>query len=405
MKTKLLVASALAMVAVQANAGIGVIMRSDYYNNSKFTNTSNQDVPGVSTAAPTTARLNFTAPVSDATFYMGMNFRSYDTVGFTYLTGTGSGFTTETVAVKRGLTVDKFIENAYIQKPFGDFSLSVGKVEQNLGGYERESLLSGDEYMASLANGSTVGLVSYAGSQTTTVAAPENQSGIEIGYTITPEHKVAVQILNQTNSAEASLSGSSTSVGANLTKSTNKRSSYSLQYEGMFADKMVSTLLQYGVAAADTQTQNIGSPALTQLSAVINNTYMSASVKAKLPASWLVLAEYFANSQLADATGSKKDATTSAVITARMHEGMYQPILSYEASENKIQEDSANASSFKRTAYSGALEIVPKAGDAFRYHIAYNSFSDAYGAAGLANSTVTNNQMIVGIKYAGDILK
>jgi hypothetical protein len=397
MKMKILITTSMMMMAVQTQAAVNLVIRSDYYNNAKSTDTSNNDVQGVSVLAPTVARLDASTSVGDAKVYLGLNLRSFDTA-----TSTSIGGGSATGTVKRVMTVDKFVENLYIAKPLGDFTFSAGKLEMNAGGFERAKIVSGDTYMASLANGSTMGLVTFAGTATTVIYNPENQSGVELDYAFNPEHKLALQVSNETNSAEASASG--TTAGApTITKSTNKRNTIGAQYEGSFADKMAEVMLQYTAGVSDTYSQ--ASTGGTMSSTSTNQKYLSAGLKFNLPSDLVTTIEYFSNTSLSDTTAAKSDVTTSTTASIRYNHGMYQPILLLESSENKLAEDSATTGSFKRTAYSAALEIVPKSEEAFRYHVAYNGFSDKYGKAGLLNDTVTNSQIIVGLKYTGDLLK
>jgi hypothetical protein len=397
MTMKFLVAASMMMIATQSQAAINVVIRSDYYNLAKSTDTSNNDVQGLSVLAPTVARIDGSTSVGDAKVYLGLNLRSFDAMTSTSIVG---GSTTGTV--RRVMTVDRFVENLYIAKPHGNFTVSAGKLEMNAGGFERALIVTGDEYMASLANGSNMGLVNFAGTTTTTIYNPDNQSGVELAYAFTPEHSLAFQVTNQTNSADASTSGTTAGVPT-LTKSTNKRNTLGLQYEGSFADKMVETLLQYTVGAADTYTQSVAGG--TMSSSVVDQNYMSASLKFNLSNGLVTWFEYFSNSSLVQATGAKKNATTSTTAAIRYNHEMFQPMLSLESSENKLSDDSAATGSFKRTAYSAALEVIPVASENFRYHVAYNGFSDKYGKAGLANDTVSNTQIIVGLKYSGDLLK
>jgi len=281
--------------------------------------------------------------------------------------------------------------------------VSVGKLEANVGGFERRHIITGDTYMASLANGSTLGLISSLGTQSaTTYINPENSSGVEISYPM-GDHKIGFQVLNQTNAASASASGTTAGVPS-VTKANNKRHSMGLQYEGSFADGMVMPILSYMVGAADTVTYNGATGAATSSSGV-DQKFMNAGVKLNLPADIGLMAEYFKNTSKDDAANAKEDSTTSMVITARYKHPEIQPILSFESSENKIDEDSESTGSFKRTGISAAVEYTPKADENFRYHAAYNTITDKYGKPGLSNDSVTASQFIVGIKYSGDFLK
>jgi hypothetical protein len=80
--------------------------------------------------------------------------------------------------------------------------------------------------------------------------------------------------------------------------------------------------------------------------------------------------------------------------------GAWTPLLKYEMSTDKV----ADADNFKRTAFAVGVEMVPKAEDSFRYHIAYTSIADK-DWAGAGKEDMTQNMITVGFKYTGDIAK
>lgn len=372
---KLLAMTAMSLAASSAMAGVRLVVRSDYDNTPSYTAADNTDAPSSSVFVPEVARMYLSGMIGDATIDAGFNLRSFVV---------GNTATDASPSYQKVMTADKFVQNLTISKPMGDWAFSAGKMWMNVGGFERRAYYEGDTYITSLANGGQgahllggTAITASASSTTGAIVTPENMSGVAAAYNFSPNHKVEVQVANQTNS------------DSNLTGSANKRHTMGVAYWGSFADKMVQTYLSYTSGAADTTT--VGH----------EQTFLGVGLRLAPVENLNVDLEYLANSDK-NASTSKKDETTSTFIEARYKMGMWVPVLKYEMSTDK----SADADRFKRNAMALALEIVPKAEDAFRYHVAYTSVQDkdfAGSYAGLQNTT--KNMIVVGFKYAGDIAK
>ena len=118
-----------------------------------------------------------------------------------------------------------------------------------------------------------------------------------------------------------------------------------------------------------------------------------------------VLVEYFANqTKNTLVVGANADKITSIYALVDFAMDAWKPFLKVESSEYRKNDDGSNALSFKRTAYNVGVEMMPKANDAFRYHLAIASTADKYGTAGTKDS-VTWMQVMLGLKYSTDLLK
>ncbi|KHD88967.1 MAG: hypothetical protein OM95_05730 [Bdellovibrio sp. ArHS] len=363
---KLLVMAAVTVAATNAFAGVKLVVRSDYVNTPAYDAANGSEVAGTSLFQPNVARLYLTGMVGDATIDAGLNLRSF--VADTTFPG----------GAQKVMTVDKFVEHLTISKPMDNFTFTAGKMWMNVGGFERRAFYDGDTYLTSLANGGVGGRTAGAGTDSEgAVVTPENMSGVAAAYTITPDHKVEFQLANQTNS------------DSELLTSVNKRHTMGLAYWGSFADKMVQTYLSYTLGAADTTTTGH------------EQTFLGAGFRIAPMENLTVDLEYLANTDKENA-GDTKSETTSTFVEARYKMGMWVPVVKYEMATNKV----ADNDNFKRDAFAVALEVVPKAEDAFRYHVAYTSIKDKDFAGALAGSEdTTKNIITVGFKYVGDIVK
>lgn len=362
---KLLVLAAVTVAATNAFAGVKLVVRSDYVNTPAYDAANGVEVNSTSLFKPEVARLYLSGMIGDATVDAGLNLRSF-VVGQDVATNN-----------QKYMTVDKFVEHLTISKPMGDFTFQAGKMWMNVGGFERRAVYDGDTYLTSLANGGKGGRLAGAtiGSENDgTVVTPENMSGIGAAYTIAPEHKVEFQVANQTNS------------DSQLLTSNNRRHTMGLAYWGSFAEKMVQTYISYTLGAADTATENH------------EQTFLGAGFRIAPMENLNIDLEYLANTDKSSATDETAE-TTSTILEARYKMGAWTPLLKYEMSTDK---DVNGDDNFKRDAFSVGVEMVPKAEDAFRYHLAYTQIKDKDFAAG---DDTTQSMITVGFKYVGDIAK
>lgn len=355
----------MSLAAANAMAGVKLVVRSDYVNTPNYDDNAGTEVSGSSLFGPNVARLYLTGNVGDAVIDSGFNLRAF--------TPEMSGTT-----LHKNMTVDSFVDHLFIAKTYGAWTFAGGKLLTNVGGFEHRAAIDGDTYLISAANGGQAGKAGTADTfgATGTVVVPENISGISAAYAINENNKVEVQLLNQTNA---------TTVEAGAVAG-NKQNLVNTAYWGSFVDGMVKPYLNYAFGAADTST------------AGHEQTFWAAGIRLAPMANLGVDVEYISNTdKVTTGATSAKDETTSMLIEARYAMGSWVPVLKYENSNVK----DADADLFKRSAFAVALEFVPKAEDAFRYHVAYTNVSDDYDAA----DKVDYSTIIVGFKYSGDIAK
>ncbi|WP_413559680.1 hypothetical protein [Bdellovibrio sp. HCB209] len=394
MKKLLVIAATLA--ASSAFAGVKLEVRSDYVNTPDYDNASGTTIGGTSLFTPSVARLHLNGNVGEAVVESAWNLRSF-APQFAVSPYTGDA------DLSKSMTVDQFVDHLWAGKAMGAFMFKAGKLEVNTGGFERQKNLHGDTYLVSMANGGVGGTMVSGIPATPTftatgalIANPENSSGISAAYSITENHKLEAQVTNQVNS------GTWTSYGTVLTAGNNVRSAdrghtYGLNYLGSFAEKMVVLNLNYTTGTADTT--SIGQAGVGH-----ELSWMAASVRVAPMADLTVDIEYFDNKdKTSTATTTADNKTNATIIEARYNINGWIPVLKYEMSENKS--DAGNtAADFKRDAFAVGVEFVPKADEAFRYHVAYTSIKDKdFGVASMEDQT--KNMITVGFKYTGDMAK
>ncbi|UYL10189.1 hypothetical protein B9G69_006305 [Bdellovibrio sp. SKB1291214] len=392
---KKLLAIAATLAASSAFAGVKLEVRSDYVNTPDYkTVNGTTDIGGTSLFTPSVARLYLNGNVGEAVIESAWNLRSFAPE---FAVSPYSG----TSDLNKNMTVDKFVDHLWAGKAMGQWMFKAGKLETNTGGFEFQKSLHGDTYLVSMANRGVGGVIPSLGGATpyfiqtgALVANPENSSGVSAAYTLTENHKFEVQITNQYNGSTWTNYGTVNGTSTNV-RSSDRGHLYGLNYLGSFVDKMLVLNLNYTAGTGDVAP--IGG-------AMTGNQYefMAASLRVAPMADLTVDLEYFGNKDTVHSGATTTDLkTNTTIVEARYNINGWVPVLKYEMSENKS--DTA-AQQFKREAYAVAVEYVPKADEAFRYHVAYVSSKDKdFGAAGYQD--MTKNQMVVGFKYMGDMAK
>ncbi len=380
MKKLLVIAATLA--ASSAFAGVKLEVRSDYVNTPDYDNAAGSTTGGTSLFTPSVARLYLNGNVGDAVVESAWNLRSFSPE-FAVSPYTG------TQDLSKNMTVDQFVDHLWAGKAMGAWMFKAGKLEVNTGGFERQKNLHGDTYLVSMANGGVGGAYVTAGpvvNQTKAlVANPENSSGISAAYALTENHKFEAQLTNQVNS------GTWNDRATTNERSTDRGHIYGLNYLGSFMDKMLVLNLNYTGGTSDTTVTEHGL------------SFMGASLRVAPMADLTLDIEYFANQDKTKvATTEVTNKTNSTIIEARYNINGWVPVAKYEMSENKS--DTA-AKEFKREAWALGVEFVPKADEAFRYHVAYTSTKDKDFATATTLKDETKNMIVVGFKYTGDMAK
>ena len=399
---KKLLAIAATLAASSAFAGVKLEVRSDYVNTPDYdsylaANQASTSIGGSSVFAPSVARLYLNGNVGEAIVESAWNLRSF-TPEFSVNPYTGTNDLSKT------MTADQFVEHLWAGKAMGQWMFKAGKLEVNTGGFERQKNLHGDTYLVSMANGGVGGArpaglpaTPYFDQLDANVANPENSSGISAAYSINENHKLEVQVTNQVNSGTWKSYGSAGTAGTNV-RSADKGHTYGLNYLGSFMDKMLVLNANYTVGSADTT-------AIGQAGVSHGLEFMSAGLRVAPMSDLTIDLEYFANKDKVDtgaAASSGDNKTTSTIVEARYNINGWVPVVKYEMSENKtLAGNSIN--DFKRDAWAAGVEFVPKADEAFRYHVAYTSIKDK--DFGVTAPDVTKNMIVVGFKYMGDMAK
>lgn len=381
---RMIATAILALAGFSAQAGVNVLVRGDYVNTPKFDNRAGTETPGSSIFRGTAVKVGLDGKVGDA-----------------FVTGRlDAGFAP--VAVTSG---DALVEYLYISREIvSGLTMHAGKLRGQNGGFEWESNQDADVYLATLANGGIGGLSSAqmgwagaylapAGASYTLsngynlLSAAGNQRGVGMTYKM-GEQAIDLQVTNATNHGSTS---------------SYRRNNIGVYYNGSFADKMIMPRFGYMAGSSD-QGDSVSGLSLGNAKGY-EDTYMNVGAKMKF-AMVGVLAEYISNTQKASATGGKADKVTSMYALVDYTIDAWKPFLKFESSEFTSQDDATLAASFKRTGLGVGVELTPKAGDAFRYHLAYSSTSDKYGTTTApAKETVSWAQLTVGVKYTSDLLK
>lgn len=394
---KMVFSALIALVGLSAQAGVNVLVRGDYVNTPKFDNRSGTETTSSSIFRGQTAKMGFDGKVGEATVTGRLDL----------------GFPVSPI-----VSGDSLVEYLYISKEIAtNLTVHAGKLDGLNGGFESDAAQNADVYLNTLANGGIGGLsdnqIAWSGTNTNLTSAYSgngvayaagNSRGVGLTYKM-GDHAFDLQVTNSTNHG---------------TTSTYKRNNIGVYYTGTFADKMISPRFGYMSGSSDQGLltgANYPYPPVNPPSATpatpkyvtlgdgkgYEDTFMNVGAQMKFGATG-VLVEYISNSQKDSSTGGKTDTITSAYVLADYTIDSWKPFAKYEMSEFKDNDDATLATSFKRTGLTAGVELTPKAGDAFRYHLAYASTSDKYGTVG-SKETVSWAQLLVGVKYTADILK
>lgn len=372
--------AALAFAAISAQAGMNITVRGDYVNTPKFKNRTDVETAGSSIFKGSYARASFDGKVGEATVSGRLD-----------LGATGS------------YTADTLVEYLFLTKDFGNgFLISAGKLDSMTGGIESAMWDTADVYLPTLANSGVGGnTIVQLGSITTgseyitgIPAAAGDSRGVNLTYKM-DDNKFDLVVTNASNHG-------GNNVG--VVGPTYRRHNIGFFWSGSFMDKMIEPALGYTSGAADVAQHG------TAVGAVgYEEKQMNVGAKMKFDAFGATV-EYLKNDKKANTTGAKEDYVTSIYALLDYTVDMWKPFLKIESSEFKRQTlatDALNdADSFKRTGVNLGVEITPKAGEAFRYHVSYASTSDKYKeSSATQKETVAWSQVMIGMKYSADLLK
>lgn len=172
------------------------------------------------------------------------------------------------------------------------------------------------------------------------------------------------------------------------TDNNQKKMGYGLTYKGSFMDKSLTVLANY--VSTHTGAQD----------AEKARNLMGVGVKYLPMADLTIDLDYFNNVDK-EAAGTNDAKTSSIVAQVRYTVDQWSPIVKFESSN---YDTGVDASSYDRTRMGVAVEYKPETDKNFRYHVAWDSQADKSKDSTLANQTVTQSQIYVGMRLVTDLL-
>ncbi len=167
-----------------------------------------------------------------------------------------------------------------------------------------------------------------------------------------------------------------------------------LYYHGSFADGMIEPVVSYHSANYNMQSGQDKDRKDTL--ATIGTVVKAGGVEANI--------DYNSYTYAKKNSLTEDDTLKSLYLAVSYPVENWKPKLTYENSEDTVT--SATTTTKTKTTYtnvSAALEYKPKMDQNFRYHLVYNVLSSK---ADTTNApTLTENQVIAGIRFVGDFLK
>jgi hypothetical protein len=271
------------------------------------------------------------------------------------------------------------VEYAYITDKMSDnFSLSMGKVNSEIGGFE----------------GATSGADIYLTSPNYQHTAVKDLTGANLGYSRSGSANFlyitglkATMAFAETQNiyllATNNIGADPVDAGGNINQD---RGMMGIVWRGTFAEKTLFGLLSYHEAATQSATGDSGN----------KHTFASAGVKYDV-ADWVGSLEYNMT-DYKDGVGGKKDSLYSAILKLGYKMDQWTPRLEFFTSEEKIE--IATTTTNKFTGVGAVLEYKPSA-DNFRYHLAYNTIT----AKPETGADQMRTEIVVGARLLGDFLK
>jgi hypothetical protein len=261
-------------------------------------------------------------------------------------------------------SVSEFVDEAFLTKTMGDFSVMAGKHAPALGGFEQMTSKR-DVYVLSKYN----------------ATVPDNSTGLTAAYTFMNNTLMLQHFENNTNS------------GTNPTFTDKKISGVS--YMGKFMDGMISPMLSYHkIGTARSGNNDIHTGAGLQVSAM--NVVFQFD--------YLMLKQEKAGT---DALAAVVDGELKSMVAhVRYNHENFKPFLKYisEKAEGSITNLVAGAVETKRSAWELGLEYVPNKDEDMNYHVVYNSATVKH-STGTTGTKNTESKLYAGVSFGLNILK
>lgn len=323
-----------------------------------------------------TARLDFKGNLNDATSYRVR----------TRIAGKDQG------AMSKRDSTDLTLDLAFVTNKFDDmFSLTVGKLATDLGGYEGQTT-GADVYMQSESwNGTkTFSPTSYLSGQTTYSYA----TGVK-GTVAFAGHTLDIMSTNMDGSVGRNQAGN----GDNTNSNGNLAQTGSMNgvvFKGSFLDKSLGVVASLHTQKASNATYMDAQTDYTTVGA----QYSMMGITAQL--------DYSMSSFKYKATGAgtpdANDKLASTILNVRyaLNDTM-TPFAKYVSSEETLDATATGGTSTKNkySSYSIGGEWKPVKADNFRYHVAYNSRTMKPDSG---NDRVLT-EVLAGVRISADFLK
>jgi len=368
----------MTLLTTAAHAGsLNLDFRFDYlsegFNDDATTAAGLTTAPGVNNSRFTvqTARLDYKGKLNEETWYrVRARFAAKD-----------QG------AMNKGDQTNTTLDYAYIANKTGDLTLTVGKFNSDIGGYEGTT--SGpDLYFLSGAYGGS----KYLGTGGTVFGVLNGfsnliyVSGVKLGYTM-GDNEIALSVADTNGAVGRSTTVDTLSVGgtpANTSMLTG------LTYKGSFDNKAIGVMAGYF-------TENLAKDT--------SATYTNVGVQYKMN-QWLAQFDYILNStKYAVTTFTPEDKLTSMVLKVAYDINDLSDVqLKFATDEEALGANAAAAATNKFTSYGLAYEWKAKKDDNFRYHLAYTSRTAAIDSV-VSTKAPAMTQLILGARIYADFLK
>lgn len=369
---KTLAAATLAsLVTTTASAGsLNLDMRFDYDNVGYNTDSANSAISGKNDFTMQTGRLDYKGKFNDELSYrFRWRFNRSE-------------------ATQRNDSLNQEIDYAMLAHKMGDFTLSIGKMASDLGGFDGTQAGS-DVYLKSRNFAGLQDGLTYFSAITATGTNVSGRrafiSGAKGSYMM-GDHELSVYFSNDSE------------VTAPTAQS---RLTNGVHYKGAVMDKMLTIYADYATEKANAP---VASPA-TNLDSKF--TYSNVGLKFEVP-DYFVAFDYAANSfgkvNVPSAAKASDLNQTSMVLNAGYNWDKYTFKAMYDSSIVKTASALDGSADGKNTwtGYSLAAEYRPTADKNFRYHVAATQQSLTIDGV---TGTPTETHIIAGVRLNADFMK
>lgn len=355
---KFLIAAIATTVASTAHAGsLNLDLRADY-NSTTYTDSTQKDFTKFYFK---TGRLDYQGKATeDLSFRARLAFNKDATPGVD---------STQTA-----------VEYAYLTHKMSDmFSLSVGKVNSDVGGFEgatsgADLYLTSQFYTMKGPNGDLTTRAATTGGTGHNIGTTDilYMTGVKGTFTFADQN-ITLLATDETNSARAN----------GDTKDQNS-SLLGAIWRGAFMDKSFMTNLSY---------HTMNGPAEKD-----KHQLVAAGVMWNAKP-WMFSADYLMSEFKEDASGDKDTVTSIVAKFAYSGWDQWTPRLEFQSSEEKIEIGGKATNKF--IGYGAVLEYKPYTDTNFRYHLAYNNVKEEPEVG----DDITSQEVVLGARLMADFLK